>query len=176
MMTTALQKYKTMVDKDVWKQKSKRELEFIAMMNHHVEEAKKKLVPKQAKKSNAKAAGKSATRTTHGNTGDWAWKGVAPVGNEPTERTFRGKKYIYCDHGDTKWVLEEKRGVKHIHACSKVTSGSVSDTASSSGSSSGGGETKATPKKQSAWTKALAAMQEDVSTVTEPEVEEENLD
>ncbi|KAL3924047.1 MAG: hypothetical protein SGARI_006107 [Bacillariaceae sp.] len=155
LMHTALQKYKTLVDKGVWQQKSKQELEFIAMMTQW-EDAKKKLVPK--KKGNTKTTG------NRNNAGS-----IAPTGNEPTERTFRGKKYIYCDHGETKWVLEEKRGVKHIHSCTKLN-GSTSDTASSSGS-----ETKATPKKQSAWNKALAAVQEDVSAVTEADVEDENI-
>ena len=168
LMTLALQKYKTLVDKDMWLQKSKKELEFIAMISK-LQADNKKLVPKTKKTTPSKAKGKG-TKTGPVNDGDWAWKGIAPVGSEPTERTFRGKKYIYCDHGDTKWVLEERRGVKHIHSCSKLKADS--DTASTSDSSSG---SEATPKKQQAWTKALAAVQEDVSTVTEPQGEDEEL-
>ena len=171
LMHTALQKYKTLVDKDLWKQKSKQELEFIAMITK-LEDANKKLVQKQSKRTPTKAKGKNGNRGPT-NDGDWAWKGIAPVGDEATERTFRGKKYIYCDHGDTKWVLEEKRGVKHVDSCSKVKSDATKSTASTST----GGESKATPKKQSAWTKALAAVQEDVSGITDGEetMEDENI-
>ena len=80
-----------------------------------LEAVEKKLI--QVKKPTPKKRAKGVAPT---NDGDWAWKGVAPKPGEPRTRTFRGKQYIYCDHGVTKWVLEEKRGVKHKDACSKL--------------------------------------------------------
>jgi uncharacterized membrane protein YgcG len=42
-------------------------------------------------------------------TGEWAWKNVAPTGEESKEKLFRGIPYVYCpNHGATKWVLQKK--------------------------------------------------------------------
>ncbi|KAL3931853.1 MAG: hypothetical protein SGARI_004106, partial [Bacillariaceae sp.] len=120
LMETALQQYKTLVDSGKWQQKSQQELEFIAMMSK-LQATEKKLVqvptkPRQSRSTNKK----NDRRSGPTNDGVWAWKGVAPKAGEPTTKEFRGKKYIYCDHGETKWVLEEKRGVKHKDTCTKL--------------------------------------------------------
>ena len=173
LMETALQQYKTLVDNGKWQQKSKQELEFIAMMTK-LEATEKKLIQVPAKQRKAGTPGKKNDKKQGPrDDGAWAWKGIAPKAGEATTKTFRGKKYLYCDHGDTKWVLEEKRGVKHKDTCSKM----FKDDATSSTAASSTSGTNATPKKKKAWSQALAGIQEDVSQITseddEMEMEEE---
>ena len=131
-------------------------------MMTRLEEKEKRLV--QVKKTPKKKT--TVNKSGPVNDGDWAWKGVAPKAGEPRTRTFRNKKYIYCDHGTTKWVLEEKNGRKHKDHCSKLNDSATAQTETSSSTGAG---SDATPKKKNAWNQALAAVQEDVSMITEDE-------
>jgi hypothetical protein len=43
------------------------------------------------------------------NTGQWAWKDIAPKTGEALHKTVLGKEYVYCpNHATTKWVLASK--------------------------------------------------------------------
>ena len=72
---------------------------------------------KQADKSGGgggKADTPTRTRTARTNEGEWAWKNIAPVGNEPREKTFKNKVYVACKfHKNTQWVLKEG----HANGC-----------------------------------------------------------
>jgi hypothetical protein len=123
LMQMALEKYKNMVAKKQWLQKTGAELEFIAMQSELKQlrqnpPAKKKATPGQGsgKDTKTEAGGKNR------NTGKFAWKGLAPKAGEPHEKTVNGKPYIYCPHhGDTKWVLKvNQAGVEHRTGCSKM--------------------------------------------------------
>jgi hypothetical protein len=68
-------------------------------------------------------AGAGMPRTATRNTGDFAWKSVAPKAGEAHEKTVKGKDYIYCPHhGDTKWALKISllAGIEHKTGCRKM--------------------------------------------------------
>jgi hypothetical protein len=56
-------------------------------------------------------APRTRTKGTTGslNTGDWAWKDVAPKSGEALYKMVSGKEYVHCpNHATTKWVLASK--------------------------------------------------------------------
>jgi hypothetical protein len=58
------------------------------------------------KSSERNGKGKKVKTT---NTGQWAWKDVAPKEGESLFKTVGGKEYVYCPHhATTKWVLAHK--------------------------------------------------------------------
>ena len=102
VMKIALEKYKMLVDKGVWKKKTDTQLEFIALKSK-LEQTERKLVQKNKTKPVNNAAKKDGPK----NDGEWEWKTIAPKAGEPTHKKFRGNEYIYCPHhGNTKWVLK----------------------------------------------------------------------
>jgi hypothetical protein len=122
LMQTALEKYKSLVERDQWGKKTEQQLEFIAL------KSELKLLKQNPKKANqaarpatGAAAGTAATtaRTSNRNTGSFAWKNIAPKANEAKEKTVEGKDYVYCPyHGNTKWVLKiNVQGVDHRTGC-----------------------------------------------------------
>jgi hypothetical protein len=171
LMSVALEKYKTMVAKGAWMQKSKEELEFIALKNE-LELARKQLVQKPLKQQgNTKKADKGGPK----NDGEWAWKSIAPKAGELHHKKFRGKDYIYCPHhGDTKWVLKVNlQGVDHATGCraKNKPNGSAGMTATTGGSTATGTPTKTPTKRDVVIARALAnvMMDEDLSAITEDE-------
>ena len=99
-MNMAETKYKTMVVKGVWKAVTKRDEEFIAM------QARCDDIIKQH--ADSRKGGATQTKGKSNKTNPYAWKDVAPTGNDPTTRVFNGKDYMYCPHGHkNKWVLSK---------------------------------------------------------------------
>ena len=170
VMKMALEKYKTLVDKGAWKQKTSAELEFIAL-RAQLEEAQKKLVVKNAKQ---KPSAKHVKRDGPRNDGEWEWKTIPPKAGEPKTKKFRGNEYIYCPHhGNTKWVLKVNRqGIEHATGCRMAKkTGSNDDTTHVTANTATTETTVRTPsKKDIAIARALATvMQEDMSAITEDE-------
>ncbi|CAB9531510.1 unknown protein [Seminavis robusta] len=114
----AAEKYKVISSKKEWKKKSKQELEFIAM-KAELEQHKKKQLTQQPISDARKGQSREGRQGGPINTGEWAWKSIAPKEGEATEKKFKGKKYIYCPHhGETKWVLKVNRqGLVHATSC-----------------------------------------------------------
>jgi hypothetical protein len=109
LMATAEGRYKVMVEKGVWAKPSREEADLMALAASI----------KQAD-ANKSGGGKAdtpradRTRPTRTNEGEWAWKNIAPVGNEPREKTFKNKVYVACKfHKNTQWVLKEG----HANGC-----------------------------------------------------------
>ena len=109
LMKSAESRYKVMVEKDLWAKPSREEADLMALAASIA--AKKD----EADKSNG-GSGKDRSRTKgpRSNEGEWAWKDIAPVGNQPREKTFKNKVYVACKHHkNTQWVLKEG----HLKGC-----------------------------------------------------------
>jgi hypothetical protein len=115
LMQMALEKFKTLESKGTWLKKTTDELDFIAMQSQ-IKELKQN--PVKAKKEGKVVKEGKANR----NTGEYAWKGVAPKAGESHEKTVKNKVYIYCPHHEsTKWVLKvNQQGVEHKTGCLKM--------------------------------------------------------
>jgi hypothetical protein len=120
LMRMALEKFKILESKGIWLMKTADELDFIAMQSQI--KALKQNPAKNAKdgKDGKGKGGKDGKNDR--NTGQYAWKGVAPKVGEPHEKTVKGKAYIYCPHHEsTKWVLKVNNlGVEHKTGCLKM--------------------------------------------------------
>ena len=58
--------------------------------------------------SSTRGKGKGTSGTSL-NTGQWAWKDVAPKEGESLHKTVSGKDYVHCpNHATTKWVHASK--------------------------------------------------------------------
>jgi len=129
LMKMAHERFKSRNEKNMWMQKSEQELEFLAL-KAELDATKKKLMQKKATGTRAKAQFK---RKPWANEGEFAWKAIGLKAGEPHEKQVKGKTYVYCPHhGDTKWVLKEKRGIAHLEKCyalqrSKAEDGSKDD-------------------------------------------------
>jgi hypothetical protein len=107
-------KHKTMVLKKTWNKSTEDESNLIAMTARLTEMTAMNAELLKVKKSFATRGGQSKSFATRGgqskerNTDDakWAWKLVAPTGDQAKEKSFEKKDYIYCPfHNETKWVL-----------------------------------------------------------------------
>jgi hypothetical protein len=172
LMEMALEKYKTLNEKGLWKKKTKEQLEFIALKSE-LETARKQLVQKPLRETKKAVQSKQGPR----NDGEWAWKSVAPKEGESHAKAYKGKDYVYCPHhGDTKWVLKvNNKGVEHNTGCrakQQANSGSsVSMTASTKGSTASPAKTPSKPDRDMVIAKALAAVYEDeLSALTEENI------
>jgi hypothetical protein len=176
LMEMAHEKYKTLVEKKMWKKKTKEQLEFIALKSE-LEVARRQIVQKPAKEKKQTPA-KPGPR----NDGEWAWKAIPPAKEgESHAKSYKGKEYIYCPHhGDTKWVLKvNNKGIEHATGCRARQNGgsSISMTASTKQSTvTSPGASKATtpgkkPDRDMVIAKALAAVYEDeLSALTEENI------
>ena len=107
LMNHADGKYRTLVQKGTWKAPTKEGEKLIALTVAYealVATAAKKneleKITKDTPKKGNRAKGKAGK--------EWDWKMIAPTGNQPKAKTFRGKDYVYCPHhARTKWVLAE---------------------------------------------------------------------
>jgi hypothetical protein len=117
LMQMALEKYKTIVSKGEWLQKTSKELDFIAMKTEIKQLRQNALKPKTPSKTVAKT--KTVAAKENRNTGKYAWKALAPKTGESHEKTVEGKDYIFCPHhGSTKWVLKVNlQGIEHKSGC-----------------------------------------------------------
>ena len=104
LMATAEGRYKVMVEKGVWSKPSREEADLMALAASI----------KQADKQKTGGGKADTPKADRANVGEWAWKNVAPVGNEPREKTFKNKVYVACKfHKNTQWVLKEG----HVNGC-----------------------------------------------------------
>jgi hypothetical protein len=101
LMTQAEGRYKVAVETGTWAKPLKHDADVIALaaaINAKQEEA--------AKKPTGGATASTNTRTRN-NGGDWAWKMIAPTGNQSKEKTYKNKVYVACPfHKGTQWVLK----------------------------------------------------------------------
>ena len=104
LMSMAEGRYKVMVEKGVWAKPPREEADLMALAASVNDKS-------AAGGKSAADAGKSGRGSGKGprtNEGEWAWKNVAPVGNEPREKTFKNKVYVPCKfHKNTQWVLKK---------------------------------------------------------------------
>ena len=120
LMTMALEKYKTIVQKGTWLKKSNIKLEFISLLSN-VKFLKQN--PKKQVAAEPKAAQSGTTAKEKScNSGKFAWKDVTPKAGESNAKQFNGKEYIYCPHHKgTLWVLKTtQQGLLHSSVCSKM--------------------------------------------------------
>ena len=118
-MSLAHEKYKLLHDElKVWMQKSKEELEFIAMQNEY-RQALQQIKKNNRNGDNKKEKGDDTKGKKTEDDAKWAWKGVAPKATDPQEKEFDGKTYIHCPHhGDLQWVLKiNRKGKVHTENC-----------------------------------------------------------
>jgi len=190
LMSLALSKYKVYKGRKEWMKKMKQELQFVAM-HSELEDAKKKLALAvrgggKAKNGNplGGASKKTSDEATHRgsragrpNTGQFAWKGIAPKTGEPHKKSVNGKSYIFCPHhGETKWVLEFNReGIEHAMGCRARTESPPGSTLSLASTT-----TETTPETPSRDDMRLAHAlahvmgdMPDISRLTEDDDEEE---
>jgi hypothetical protein len=115
LMRLAEEKFKTLKLKKLWNGTTKEDAKIIAMKAEIQE--KNELVALRAEIAALKNNETDKKKGHYGakrDTGEWAWKNVAPTGSQPKEKTFKNKVYIYCMfHGDTKWVLK----ANHVGGC-----------------------------------------------------------
>ena len=112
LMATAEGRYKVMVEKGVWAKPSREEADLMALAAS-IKQADANKTGGGARQTlpERTVLGPAAART---NEGEWAWKNIAPVGNEPREKTFKNKVYVACKfHKNTQWVLKEG----HANGC-----------------------------------------------------------
>jgi hypothetical protein len=112
LMKQAEGRYKIIFEKGNWAKPSKEEADLLVLTAT--------VAAKQATLDKTDASSKpgdDANRSRHvprQNNGEWAWKNVAPVGNQPREKTFKNKVYVACkSHKNTQWVLKEG----HVNGC-----------------------------------------------------------
>jgi hypothetical protein len=166
LMTLAEEKFKTLAQKKMHRAPlmtpGKEDSSIIALQAKVKEMlALQADMPGQHDGTKKKKSGKSR------DTGEWAWKTVAPTGNQSKEKTFKGKEYLYCpNHGETKWVLK----INHADGCRNAPAGNVkAATPPATGGTRG---TMASPsKKQLQYAAAFVAAMEEV----ESEPEDENI-
>jgi hypothetical protein len=105
------------------------------------------------------------------NDGEWAWKMIAPTGNQPKEKTFRNKKYSYCPHHtSTKWVLAES----HKHGCKLDPKLKTGDAAPKTKTSSEPVQKKT--KQALQYMKALMSIMDDGGAEAEEDEVEEDVE
>ena len=116
LMIIAEDKYKIMMLRGEWRQTistaaSTTDDHIVALqaaVQALTEKVKKTTSPKPT------TSGRTSNRGQGLNTGQWAWKDVAPKDGEPFYKTVSGKEYVYCpNHATTKWVLASK----HKNGC-----------------------------------------------------------
>jgi hypothetical protein len=119
LMQMALEKYKTITQKEQWGKKTEGELEFIAMQTELKQLRQNPAKPKAPSTTRPGAATPTGPNRATRNAGKFAWKGVAPKAGEAHEKTVEGKNYIFCPHhGTTKWVLKvNQQGIEHKTGC-----------------------------------------------------------
>ncbi|CAB9508242.1 unknown protein [Seminavis robusta] len=114
LMHMAGEKYKALVRKNQWMQKTDEQLEIIALKSEI-----KGLKARPSATTPTKAPVKKEQKQSYGD--KFAWKLVEPKGDEPKEKTVNNKTYIYCPYHDTtKWVLKvNDKGIDHRTGCTK---------------------------------------------------------
>ncbi|CAB9519769.1 unknown protein [Seminavis robusta] len=121
LMKMALEKYKILIDKDLWLKKTDDEHEINALRS---ELTSLKAFP-AAKKPSISEGGDTAAKKAQRQAkcaDKFAWKLVEPKQGEPKEKTVNNKEYMYCPYHDTtKWVLKiNDKGVDHRTGCTKM--------------------------------------------------------
>ena len=106
LMNAAEAKYRTMVVKGTWQAPpaampaAAHDENFVALTT-----IIKKLTEQRGK---GKGKDRDKDKDKQRFTGDWAWKGIAPTGDQPRTVTFRGKAYVACpNHPPAQWALAE---------------------------------------------------------------------
>jgi hypothetical protein len=126
LMITAEDKYKIMVLRGEWKLSASTSTSTTSTTDEHIvalQAAVQALTEQSTRRGNnsnrpsERRTPKATTTTT--NTGQWAWKDVAPKEGDPLFKTVNNKEYVYCpNHATTKWVLASK----HKDGCTLDTS------------------------------------------------------
>jgi hypothetical protein len=113
LMATAEGRYKVMVEKGVWAKPSREEADLMAL-SASITAQQAELDKKGTTGSTGGKSAPARTKATRLNEGEWAWKNIAPVGNEPREKSFKNKVYVACKfHKNTQWVLKDG----HVNGC-----------------------------------------------------------
>lgn len=107
LMVIAEDKYKIMLLRGEWRASTTTASTTTSTDEHIValQAAVLALSEKKTKRVDTKGKGKTASP----NTGQWAWKDVAPKEGEPLTKTVGTKQYVHCpNHASTQWVLADK--------------------------------------------------------------------
>ena len=127
LMSKAENKYKALVERDQWNEKSKEEEQIVAL-NAELKEVNKKLklAGKYSKKDNKKGANKKDNKKADGKKKqDAAWKTKAPVGQQPKTKKVDDVTWHWCHH--------HSRWVQHTPADCRLKDKKTSDTKPKSG-------------------------------------------
>lgn len=121
LMSIAVAKYKTMVEKKTWQALTPKDEQMIAL-KAELEEVKKsnQATLERDNSSTPRNPRNQRTTTTRRFTGAQKWKGVAPKAGESREKTVGGREYVHCPyHKELKWVLKEG----HAKGCTNAPAG-----------------------------------------------------
>lgn len=166
LMVLAGDKYKTMKMKKSWNTVTEDE-KLIAMTAKLTEMTAMNAELLKVKRSFATKGG-GHNKERNKDDAKWAWKLVVPTDDQPKEKSFEGKNYVYCPfHKDTKWVLA--RG--HADGCHNDPNHQTS-TRKSNGTSAKQSEPS---KKVLQYAKALMNVMETGDDDDDEERQEEDL-
>ena len=114
LMIIAEDKYKIMLLRGEWKHSTTTNTSTTDEHIIALQAAVQALTDQQSTRNNTPRSnaprnkGKGISSTSM-NTGQWAWKDVAPKDGESLHKTVSGKEYVHCpNHATTKWVLASK--------------------------------------------------------------------
>jgi hypothetical protein len=117
LMRLAEEKFKTLKLKKLWNSATKEDASIVAMKAELQEMTELAALRAEVASLKNNDTEKKCGRNRCGSkrdTGEWAWKSVAPTGSQPKEKTFKNKVDTCCMfHGDTKWVLKSN----HVDGC-----------------------------------------------------------
>jgi hypothetical protein len=113
LMITAEDKYKIMVLRGEWKNSTSISAPATSTTDEHIvalQAAVQALTEQSTRRGrNNKSSERRTQKATSTNTGQWAWKDVAPKDGESLFKTVNNKEYVHCpNHATTKWVLASK--------------------------------------------------------------------
>ena len=104
LMSKAENKYKALVERDQWNEKSKEEEQIVAL-NAELKEVNKKLklANKYSKKDSKKNTDKKDNKKNDNKKKDVTWKTKAPTGKQPKTKKVDGDTWHWCQH-HSRWV------------------------------------------------------------------------
>ena len=124
LMSKAENKYKALVERDQWNEKSKEEEQIVAL---NAELKKLKLTSKFSKKDSKKNTDKKDYKKKGNKKKDVSWKTKAPTGKEPKTKKVDGDTWHWCHH--------HSRWVQHTPAECRLKDNKTSDAKPSDGKS-----------------------------------------
>jgi len=179
LMKLAEDNYKNRIVKRIWNKASKEETDLLALQAETARGVAQLVAlqssilagetPAKQAMTKDKAASKKNKPDRRNNDGEWAWKHIAPTGNQDKTKTFKDKHYVACPfHGEVQWVLASG----HVGGCRNDPNYKGSGTAT-------GSSDKLTPngdnKSRAKYIKALMNAMDAAGEDDDSQPDEENI-